>query len=131
MYFTPKADPRLFRCSCGREVCDAPTPNPALIEMLNVMRHLYGQPMAVTSGPRCRWYNEQEHGDPKSEHLYGDGADLACVSSRQRYQMLNAARLAGFKRVGIGADFLHVGISERPEHPPEVAWDYYPKRART
>lgn len=128
MYFKPATDPKLFKCSCGRDECDAPAPNPQLVEMLDVMRHLYGKPIAVESGPRCRFWNEKKDGEPDSEHLYGDGADLACFTSQQRWAMFEAARLAGFRRIGVGPNFLHVGISERPEHPREVMWTYYGTR---
>ena len=126
-HFTPEGDPKLFRCQCGRKECEAPPPSRILLLTLDLMRDAYGAPLVATSGPRCAWWNLHEEGDPKSEHLYGDGADLICVGSAVRWKMLDAAKAAGFRRVGIGRIFLHVGVSTRQEHPADVVWDYYPK----
>lgn len=130
-FFSPKTDRRLFYCSCGRDACDAPQPKPELVQRLELMRALYGGPIRVTSGVRCRWYNDRPKdqggagGEPNSEHPLGEGTDLSCVTSRERWQMLEAAKQAGFRRLGIGRDFLHVGISA--DLGTDVLWTYYPK----
>lgn len=126
-FFFPDTDPRLWHCPCGRE-CDAPPgPAPGLLSVLNRTRAFYGAPMAVTSGPRCLAYNRQVGGVDDSEHTVPTGceaADVAIVGSRMRWALLNAAIQAGVTRLGIGEQFLHIGVSARD---PMVIWTY-PRR---
>lgn len=63
-----------FDCHCcgvGGEVMD-----PLLIELLEKVRAHFGQPVAVTSGFRCRDYNDAVGGRMKSQHLLGKAADI-------------------------------------------------------
>lgn len=120
-YFRPEE----FRCRCGRQDCDAPKDvAPALLDALNWLRELWGHPITVTSGLRCRYWNERSGGKPDSEHMTGEAADIACVDSATRYALLK--RIFALKlvsRIGIGATFLHLGVSTR--HPQQVVWHYY------
>jgi hypothetical protein len=119
---------REFACRCGRGACEASARiAPALIQTLETMRAAYGAPITITSGARCPAWNAQVGGVPDSEHITDPlmGADLACPSSRQRWEMVTAALAAGFRRLGIGPDFLHVGVAEPPAHEHEVIWTYY------
>lgn len=124
-FFLPVTDPRLFRCACGRPDCDAPPPSAKLLDALEALRRVYGGPIIVTSGPRCRDWNAEQKGEPNSEHLYGDAADLACPTSAVRWNLVSAARHVGILRLGIGPSFLHVGVSDRAQHPKYVEWTYY------
>lgn len=124
-HFSPETDPRLFACGCHRPECDAPPPSSVLLAMLEVMRRAYGSPITVTSGPRCAYWNAHEKGRPDSEHLTGEAADLACASGMDRWAMIEALRATGFQRYGIGATFLHVGVSRTLAQ--RVVWGYYPR----
>lgn len=118
-YFTPEE----FWCKCGRADCPAQRNiHPVLAVQLDAMRELYGGPLTVTSGIRCVVANAKAGGVPDSEHLTGEGADLACPSSAHRYAMLRAADKAGFRRIGIGKTFVHVGVSR--SHDQDVIWLY-------
>lgn len=121
-YFTPDE----LRCKCGRPRCDAlTTVTPDLLSRLNLLRHRVGRPLIVTSGLRCRFWNEKSGGEKDSEHLTGEAADLACGSGRERFQLLSAifeSKTPLFTRFGVGASFLHVGVSTT--HPREVTWTY-------
>lgn len=123
-YFKPDTDPRLFACGCARPECDAPPPDDRLVMTLELMRQYYGRAIHVTSGPRCRFRNEQEHGERDSAHLSGEAADLTCVYGPDRWDLIQAALQAGVRRVGIGKTFLHVDVArDKPQH---VLWHYYP-----
>lgn len=116
-----------FFCRCGRPECDAPKqPHPLLLSKLELARAYYGQPMRVTSGARCPTQNAAVGGKPDSTHLTATGADIACSSSRDRWQMLAAFGMAGFRRLGIGKGFVHVDVAADPAHPLDVVWTYYP-----
>lgn len=118
-----------FTCRCGRHICDAPTgPSRTLRLHLDRMRDVLGAPIIITSGNRCTYWNALKGGVVGSEHDRAggcEGADLACPTSRERWAMLDAARHAGFTRIGIGKDFLHVGVGTGPKDAPNVIWTYY------
>ena len=114
-----------FWCKCNEPDCDGRRdPHPGLVLELEVMRQLYGKPIVITSGIRCPKQNAAVGGVKDSEHLTGEGADLACPTSTDRYAMLIAATRAGFRRVGIGKTFMHVGVSRTLQR--DVCWTYYP-----
>lgn len=116
-----------FLCKCGRAECDAPkAPSDTLLALLDVFRERLGRPVAVTSGMRCAFWNKHEGGKPESGHLTADEVDVACVSSRDRWDMLRAIYQTGaplFPRLGIGKNFLHLGTSDRLDR--QVVWTYY------
>jgi hypothetical protein len=126
-YFSPETDPRLFACSCGRPGCDAPPPSLMLLGILDAIRARHGKPIVITSGPRCLFWNEHEGGRPDSEHLEGKGADAQCLSSADRWSLVTAAISCGVLRIGIGPDFVHIGIGGAPPHVQGVVWTYYPR----
>ncbi len=106
-YFTPKGDPFLFNCPCGE--CDV-APSKQLISLLNKARRSAGIPFVVTSGPRCPSHNTDVGGAPGSDHLTFEAADVSCLSSTQRFAIVQAGLEAGFTRIGIGKTFVHLGF---------------------
>jgi hypothetical protein len=63
-----------------------------------------------------------------SEHTYdpAQGADILCLRSVTRFKMLRELFDMGISRIGIGKDFIHVGIAtDKPQH---VCWTYYPTK---
>lgn len=68
-----------FKCNCRKCSCKAnPTYlNPKLITYLEQMRIHFGKPCIVTSGMRCKKYNNSLRGaSRRSKHLSGDAADV-------------------------------------------------------
>ena len=118
-HFSPEGDPMLFSCPCGN--CDT-KPNPRLPQVLDLVREESGVPMFITSGPRCEAHNMAIGGAKYSEHMDGDGADIACSSSRERFMIINAAISNGINRIGVGKLLIHLGISETND--PMVMWVY-------
>lgn len=112
-----------FSCRCRRPDCDAVTePDPVLLSMLDRLRDDLGSALVITSGLRCPYWNAREGGQPDSGHLVGTEADLSCPSSAYRFRLLGVIFRSNVPRVGIGADFIHVGI--RSPLPQDVAWTY-------
>jgi hypothetical protein len=109
-----------FRCPCqcgfGSEEKHI---DENLIEMLNMMRLLYGKPMVVTSGARCKDYNASVGGLPNSAHLPHPltgqcrAVDIVVTNGADRYDLLSLAHRLGLTRIGLGKTFLHF----------DVAWD--------
>ena len=92
------------------------------LERLDLVRDLYGAPIQVTSGYRTIEHNERVGGVKNSSHLLGWAADLHVGNSRNRYMLLNACLEAGFLRIGIGANFIHVDCD--PEKSQVQMWTY-------
>lgn len=59
------------KCGCGFDTVDART-----LELLEDVRQHFGTPITITSGCRCRAYNQRVGGSPNSQHLLGRGADI-------------------------------------------------------
>ena len=110
-----------FTCpDCGQnEIKDE------LIEKLDKAREIAGVPFVITSGFRCPKHNKEIGGSPTSSHLKGLAADIKTSNSRERFKILDALLKVGFKRIGIGENFIHADIDK--DKVQEVAWDYYKK----
>lgn len=107
-----------FTCKCG---CGFDDVKLRLIAKLQEARDIYDHPMIIKSGCRCPKWNKQEGGKSSSDHLTGEGADIICGSSHKRYILLPILAKF-FTRIGIGSDYIHVGINL--ENPQEVLWLY-------
>ncbi len=111
-----------FKCKCDQPDCTALTaPSQELVVRLNIMRSFLNRPVIITSGIRCPRHNA-ESGGQGPEHVRGEAADLAVGGSRSRYEMVEAARRAGFNRIGVAKTFIHVGVSQ--ELDTNVLWLY-------
>lgn len=119
IYFSERSDPKLFACPCGN--CDA-KPSAEMLWVADAVRQRAKVPMVINSGPRCAEYNAKIGGAEHSEHVDGDGIDVACTSSRARYLLINAALAEGVTRIGVGKNFIHLGVSETND--PCVIWVY-------
>lgn len=100
-------------------------PSPELVRKLDILRGLVNRPIIITSGRRGPKANADAGGVPNSEHMVGEGADLLAIESRERFMLADAAYKAGFRRIGIGRNFVHVGVSTTLAQ--DVLWTYYVK----
>jgi hypothetical protein len=96
-----------LECRCGicSGECDM---SPRFLEKLTVFRLIYGVPFTPNSAYRC-----PKHPLLSENHL-GYAVDVPCRSSNDRWRIINAAIKAGFTRIGIGKDFVHIDCT--PEH---------------
>ena len=70
--------PEEFRCGCGAAYCTGyPTyMKPHQLELVQNIRTLFGRPMTVTCGMRCRTFNRKLNGSvANSKHLSGEATD--------------------------------------------------------
>ena len=112
-----------FHCQCGRRECDAPSVvSSALLKYLTEIRRDFDAPVRVTSGIRCKFWNNKQGGVAISGHLNGSEADIRCDSSRDRYKILSSAYRHGVPRIGIGETFIHIGVA--PQLDQQVTWLY-------
>lgn len=73
-FFTPSE----MACKCGGKYCDG-FPHeiqPLLMQILDRARRWSGHPIQVISGLRCETHNRNEKGHVRSQHMYGEAADV-------------------------------------------------------
>lgn len=92
------------------------------LQMLDKARDIAGVPFKITSGYRSYSHNRKVGGVPKSSHRLGMACDIACSNSRHRFKIVNALMLAGFNRIGIAKNFIHVDNDMNKSS--EVIWTY-------
>lgn len=101
--------------------------DPDFLELLDFARTLASIPFKITSGYRTKEHNEKVGGKQASSHLIGKAVDLACTNSRERHIILTSLIEAGFNRIGIASNFIHVdsdGTDKGGEKSPNVIWTY-------
>ncbi len=118
-----------FKCACqcgfgtSQEDIDE-----NLIEYINIVRMLYGKPMVVTSGARCKAYNTRVGGLANSAHLPHDitgqcrAVDIHVKSGQERFELVSLALKVGFTRIGLAPDFLHLDVAW--DLPDDVMFNY-------
>lgn len=103
-YFTPE---EFQRCI---PPCHDYDMSERFMSRLDRMRAIYGKPMVLNSAYRSpEW--ELSHGRAgTSTHCEGHAVDVRCAPE-DRLQMLTAAFMAGFRRIGIAETYLHLDDS--------------------
>ena len=97
------------------------------LSMLDNARDIAKTPFKITSGYRTKEHNiaiyKKLGKKPiESSHLKGVACDIACSDSRARFLIINALLDAGFTRIGIANNFIHVDSDcEKSEN---VIWTY-------
>ncbi len=66
----------------------------------------------ATSGRRSIEKNKEVRGVANSSHLTGLALDLACTDSTTRYTITYFAYIAGFKRIGLAKDHVHLDADD-------------------
>jgi len=113
--FTPDE----FACPCGCEnITDA-----MFVKRLQAARTIADTFFIILSGHRCPDYNREVGGVEDSSHIKGLAVDIRCTSSTNRMTIEKALLLAGFNRIGIGENFIHVDMDT--EKPQNIIWTYY------
>lgn len=90
--------------------------------LLDGIREQFDKPMKVTSGFRDYSHPIEVKKPTTGEHTLGLAADIYCVDSNARFELVELALKSGINRVGIARTFLHFGISDK--HPQNVFWFY-------
>ena len=110
-----------FECRCGE--CDRlANMHPNFMEKLQKAREIAGLGFNPTSGYRCPKHPESLK-RPTSAHTIGRAVDIAPITSRIRFIVMASLIQAGFNRLGIGENFIHV--EDDPSKDTDVSWHYY------
>lgn len=115
-----------FVCRCGRKTCDAAPIDLRLVFALQILRDLVGYPLVVTSGCRCRWWNnKQRDASRNSKHLLGIAADIKCSELTSVELRRFAEAVPAFDSGGIGIYDWGIHVDVRGKR---ARWDYRGRR---
>ena len=117
--------PEEFKCKCG--TCGMFMIQSELVVRLELLRHIWGRPIYITSGLRCTTHNQRVGGAKNSRHLVGCAADLSVTGSGDvvegaRFkslarQMFPASSGCEYKD---GARYVHVAVARGR---PSLVWN--------
>jgi hypothetical protein len=96
--------------------------NLEFVRLLDKGRAATGFPWHINSGYRTSAHNLKVGGKAPSEHLSGNGVDVAVGNGAERMAIVKWALTAGIKRIGIAKGFVHLGMSF--DLPQDVIWVY-------
>lgn len=112
-----------FRCKhCGKLPLDRiEAKYIRFVEKLQIARTHSGVPYNIINGHRCSIYNRKVGGVHDSAHL-DIAADIEAKDSRTRMKIVAGLVLAGFDRIGVMKNAIHVDDELRKT--PWVMWLY-------
>lgn len=110
-----------LKCKCG---CNKVDMDEDFMRMLNKARSIAGKPWKVNSAYRCAEHNAKVGGKKNSAHVLGCAADISAPTSQKKFEIVTAALQAGFTRIGIGSNFVHLDAAHTSSHPANVLWTY-------
>lgn len=105
-----KKDEFVCKCGCGQEDMDE-----THMDMLFFARKLAQIPFIITSGFRCTEHNKAVGGVEHSEHCFGKGTDIKCITNKDRLIIIDSLLKAGFNRIGVARGYIHTGSTCSPE----------------
>ena len=112
-----------FVCRCG---CGADYIGLRLVALVQTIRTLFGKPINITSGVRCKEHNASPEvgGLENSAHLKGKAVDISCTNSTDRHRIIQLLMYGSedINRIGIAKTFIHIDIDETKS--PNVVWTY-------
>ncbi len=66
----------------------------------------------IDSACRCKKLNAAEGSKPGSDHTPGEAVDIKVHNAKHRYFVLVELFGAGFKRIGLGSNFVNADVAE-------------------
>ncbi len=104
-----------FACKCPGN-CGADTVDAELLDLLEEVRQEFsGNPITITSGHRCEYWNTLQGGSAHSEHLVGRAADFRIqnVDMHEVYDYLDLSRP---EHLGLGlySGWIHLDTRAQP-----------------
>ncbi len=95
--------------------------SPVLLQKLDDLREMLGNPIIVTSGYRCPTHNENVGGVSNSQHVLGRAADIYSPGIPASY-LADLAVKIGFDGIGRYATFVHVDVRDDGNSPNYYRW---------
>lgn len=95
---------------------------PELVSLLDKARDIAKTPFKITSGLRSLAQNASVGGVEGSEHISGIACDVLADTSEKRFKIIFGALQAGFTRIGVYNNHIHLGIGKIPNFTQNVMW---------
>jgi len=92
------------------------------LHRLDVARYHSGVPYIVNSAYRTVEHEKSKGRDGTSSHTKGVAVDLKATNSRSRCKIIEGLLKAGFTRIGISGNFIHVDADSNKDQ--NVIWTY-------
>lgn len=102
--------------------CSMSDMQPEFLFHLDKAREFAGIPFVLNSAYRSVEWEKKHSRTGTSSHCEGRAVDIRCYSETNRFIIVDALRKAGFNRIGIAKNYIHVDDS--PTHTPNVIWLY-------
>lgn len=93
------------------------------ITKLDAARELAGIPFVLNSAYRSPVYERRKGRSGTGGHPHGCAVDIRCNTSTNRMKIIRACMQVGFRRFGIGKNYVHV--DDDPAQVQDVIWHYY------
>lgn len=93
------------------------------MHLLDECRDFAGIPFVINSAYRSVEYEKKKGRKGTSQHCLGKAVDIRCRTNAERYRILASLLVAGFRRIGIGTNFIHVDVGY-PDASQPVIWTY-------
>lgn len=87
------------------------------------LRELCGFPLICICAYRSREWDLAKGRSGNGAHPHRHGLDFRCTDSAKRFAIITNAPKAGFPRIGISKNYIHVDDDETL--PQNVMWHYY------
>lgn len=92
------------------------------MHQLDECRDFAGIPFIINSAYRSVAYEKSKGRSGTSQHTKGVAVDIRCVANAQRFRIVSSLLVAGFRRIGIGTNFIHVDAGYPDSEP--IIWTY-------
>lgn len=102
--------------------CSLSQMDEVFMKRLDDAREYAGIPFIINSAFRAVEYEKSKGRSGTSQHTKGLAVDIRCVTNAQRFRIVASLLVAGFHRIGIGTNFIHVDDGY-PDCEP-IIWTY-------
>lgn len=102
--------------------CSLSDMNEEFMHHLDECRDFAGVPFKINSAYRSVEYEKSKGRSGTSQHTKGIAVDIACPTNALRFRILASLLVAGFRRIGIGVNFIHVDDGYPKSEP--IIWTY-------
>lgn len=102
--------------------CSLSDMDESFMRLLDEARDYAGVPFKINSAYRSPEYEKSKGRSGQSRHCYGIAVDIACYTGDFRFAIVNALLAVGFRRIGIGSNFIHVDAGYKGSTP--IIWLY-------
>lgn len=102
--------------------CSLSDMNEQFMLHLDECRHFAGIPFVINSAYRSVEYEKSKGRTGTSQHCKGLAVDLRCRTNAERFRIVSSLLAFGFRRIGIGSNFIHVDDGYPNSEP--IIWIY-------